>query len=512
SSNGFGKRLAARGDPSEWSGGGVDAPDMERGALTPRGRWELKTGRKKFTAQSLLASPRSPSAGHQARLATSQAQSPPPKWGLHARGRAARMDMGMAGSLEAEAAAGPAAEGESDPALLPRGPRAFYEARSYESQWLLTRMIAFGVVANDCYQKLLDYLEASAYPIPAPVRAYKLDFRWAAAYQNIRFLVLVCAIQIEQEGGPEVLKLVALPRPSAGEGEIVVRNRFSGVNFIDTYFREGVYKAPLPHQLGAEGAGEVVEVGAGVDGFAVGDAVVYLGTQNTYAQYAVASAAKAFKIDPATIPLDIAAAALVQGLTAHTLVTRSYEVKSGDWVLVQAGAGGTGRLIIQMAKAFGANVITTVSNKEKAEVASKAGADHVILYTEESVPESVKKIVPEGVHVVYDGVGKATFDGSMQSLRRLGTMVSFGNASGTVPPVRLLDLSPKNLTILRPQLYGYIVTDEERQRHMGALVELLSQKKLDIHVFKTYDLADVAQAHIDLQGRKTMGKLLIKID
>ncbi|KAJ1648248.1 hypothetical protein J3B02_002024 [Coemansia erecta] len=320
------------------------------------------------------------------------------------------------------------------------------------------------------------------------------------------------SIQIEQEGGPEVLKLVTLPRPSAGEGEIVVKNQFSGVNFIDTYFREGVYKAPLPHQLGAEGAGKVVEVGKAVNGFAVGDSVVYLGNQNTYAQYAVASAAKAFKIDPAAIPLETAAAALLQGLTAHTLVTRSYAVKSGDWVLVQAGAGGTGRLIIQMAKAFGANVIATVSNKEKAAVARKAGADHIILYTEESVSESVKGIVPEGVHVVYDGVGKATFEGSMQSLRRLGTMVSFGNASGTVPPVKLLDLTPKNLTILRPQLYGYITTDEERQRHIGALVELLSQKKLDIHIYKTYALSDVAQAHIDLQSRKTAGKLLIKIE
>ncbi|KAJ1841487.1 hypothetical protein LPJ57_010293, partial [Coemansia sp. RSA 486] len=326
--NGFGKRLAARGNPSEWaggSGGGVDTPDMEHGSLTPRGRWELKTGRKKFTAQSLLTSPRSPGFGQQAQLGRSQAQSPP-KWGLHARGQtptAGNPDSESAVEAEAEA------EAENDPALLPRGPRAFYEARSYESQWLLTRIIGFNVLANDYYQRLLDYLEASAYPIPASVRAYKLDFRWAAAYQNIRFFALVClalwlyiqmqAIQIEQEGGPEVLKLVTLPRPSAGQGEIVVKNQFSGVNFIDTYFREGVYKAPLPHQLGAEGAGEVVEVGAGVDGFAVGDAVVYLGNQNTYAQYAAASAAKAFKIDPTAIPLDIAAAALLQGLTAHTL-------------------------------------------------------------------------------------------------------------------------------------------------------------------------------------------------
>ncbi|KAJ1648249.1 hypothetical protein LPJ64_000405 [Coemansia asiatica] len=185
-SNGFSKRLAARGDPSEWasSAGGANTPDMEHGALTPRGRWELKTGRKKFTAQSLLASPRSSGSPIHMQQARSQMQSPP-KWGLHARGQ----QTSIAGSLESDANA---ADGsEYDPALLPRGPRAFYEARSYESQWLLTRIIAFNAVANDYYQKLLDYLEASAYPIPASVRAYKLDFRWAAAYQNIRFLALV---------------------------------------------------------------------------------------------------------------------------------------------------------------------------------------------------------------------------------------------------------------------------------------------------------------------------------
>ncbi|KAJ2782122.1 hypothetical protein GGI15_003015 [Coemansia interrupta] len=320
------------------------------------------------------------------------------------------------------------------------------------------------------------------------------------------------AIQIEQEGGPEVLQLTTLPKPTAGPGELVVRNHYSGVNFIDTYFREGVYKLPLPHQLGAEAAGEVVEVGEGIEGFAVGDAVAYLGTQNTYAQYSIAALNKTFKIDPAVLSYDVAAAILLQGLTAHTLVTRAYEVKQGDWILVQAGAGGTGRLIIQMAKHLGANVIATVSSTEKAQVARAAGADHVILYSEESVPESVKNIVPEGVHAVFDGVGKSTFEGSIESLRRLGSMVSFGNASGTVPPFKVLDLAPKNLTLLRPQLYGYIATEEERQRHIGELMDLIGQDKLDVHIFKTYKLDEVAQAHIDLQGRKTTGKLVIKID
>ncbi|KAJ1900377.1 hypothetical protein LPJ66_001516 [Kickxella alabastrina] len=320
------------------------------------------------------------------------------------------------------------------------------------------------------------------------------------------------AIQFEQIGGPEVLKVVEVAKPAVGPGQLLVRNRFAGVNFIDTYFRSGVYPVTLPSSLGQEASGEVIEVGVGVEGFTAGDAVVYLGSSNTYAQYSLADATKAIKIDTSVIPLDIAAAAFLQGLTALSLVTRSYTVKQGDWVLVQAGAGGTGRLLVQLAKHYGANVIATVSNEEKAAVARKAGADHIILYTQESVPESVKKIVEEGVHVVYDGVGQSTFDGSIQSLRRLGSMVSFGNASGTVPPVKLFDLTPKNLTLLRPSLYGYLVTEEERHRHLNELVELLAAKKLDIRVFKTYDLADAAQAHIDLQGRKTTGKLLLRID
>ncbi|KAI8325825.1 alcohol dehydrogenase zinc-binding domain-containing protein [Martensiomyces pterosporus] len=319
------------------------------------------------------------------------------------------------------------------------------------------------------------------------------------------------AIQFTEIGGPEVLKLVEVPKPQAKAGEILVRNRFAGVNFIDTYFRTGVYPVSLPAFLGQEGSGEVVEVGDGVEGFRTGDSVAYLSRGDSYAQYSVATASRAVKLDTSEIPLDVAAASLIQGLTAHTLVTRSYEVKKGDWVLVQAGAGGTGRLLVQLSKHFGANVIATVSNEEKAQVAREAGADHIIFYTHESVPDKVKEIVPEGVHVVYDGVGKATYEGSTQSLRRLGSMVSFGNASGTVPPVNILELGAKNITLQRPRLYGYLVTDEEFERHLSELFELIAQKKLDIQIFKTYGLADAAQAHADLQGRKTTGKVLISI-
>ncbi|KAJ2358201.1 hypothetical protein GGF43_000980, partial [Coemansia sp. RSA 2618] len=242
------------------------------------------------------------------------------------------------------------------------------------------------------------------------------------------------AIQFEQVGGPEVLKLVEIPRPTAGPGEIVVRNRFAGVNFIDTYFRSGVYPSKLPGMLGQEAAGEVAEIGSDVSNLEVGDAVAYLGNQDTYAQYSVTTASRATKFNPSQISMETAAATLLQGLTAHTLVTRSYAVSPGDWVLVQAGAGGTGRLLIQICKHLGARVIATTSNEAKAEIARHAGADHVINYAEDSVPEAVHRIVPEGVHAVFDGVGKATFAGSIASLRREGSMVSFGNASGTVPP------------------------------------------------------------------------------
>ncbi|KAJ2762867.1 hypothetical protein IWQ56_004953 [Coemansia nantahalensis] len=320
------------------------------------------------------------------------------------------------------------------------------------------------------------------------------------------------AVQFERHGGPEVLQVVEVPRPTPGPGEIAVRNRFAGVNFIDTYYRSGLYEAPLPDTLGEEGVGEVVAVGEGVAKPRVGDTVAYLSKQRTYAQYATTLAARAVTIDAAAIPLETAAAMLIQGLTAHTLVTRAYAVGPGDWVLVQAGAGGTGRLVVQLCKQLGAHVIATVSTEDKADVARRAGADHVIRYTEEPVPEAVQRIVGDGVHVVFDGVGAATFDGSLAALRREGTMVSFGNASGAVPPVRLFALTPKNLRLLRPALFSYLVTDAEYQRHLSAVVELVRDGRLDVQVFRAYPLEDAAQAHADLQARKTTGKLLLRIE
>ncbi|KAI9476820.1 NADPH:quinone reductase [Coemansia sp. RSA 989] len=314
------------------------------------------------------------------------------------------------------------------------------------------------------------------------------------------------AIQFEQTGGPQVLQLRTIPVPTAGPGEIVVRNRYAGVNFIDTYFRSGVYPSKLPGQLGQEGAGQVHQVGSGVTGFQAGDQVVYLGNQDTYAQYAVTKASRAVKIASS---MEQAVALLLQGLTAHTLVTRSYRVAKGDWVLVQAGAGGTGRLLVQMCKQLGAHVIATASTEAKAQVAKDAGADHAISY--QGVSEAVRRLVPDGVHVVYDGVGKATFAESLKSLRREGSMVSFGNASGVVPPVSLLDLSAQNIKLLRPRLYGYIVEDDEFKLHLNAVLRMLEQGKLDVQVHKVYELKEAGLAHADLESRRTTGKLLLSI-
>ncbi|KAJ2490525.1 hypothetical protein IWW37_003085 [Coemansia sp. RSA 2050] len=319
------------------------------------------------------------------------------------------------------------------------------------------------------------------------------------------------AITVDHVGGPEVMQLVERPMPAPpGPGEVLVRNHFAGVNYIDTYFRSGLYPAQLPTTLGNEASGIVSDVGPGVTEVQVGDHVAYLASQDAYAQYAKAKASRVVKLDP-ELPLDTAAAVLLQGLTAHTLVTRAYAVNPGDWVLVHAGAGGTGRLLIQLCRHFGATVITTVSSEEKAQIARAAGAHHVILYTEASVPEAVHKIIPEGVHAVFDGVGKATFEGSLHSLRVEGSMVSFGNSSGAVPPVHLFELSQKNLKLLRPRLYGYLITDEDHRRHVAEVFRLLKEKVIDIHIFNSYDLSDAARAHSDLEGRKTTGKLLLRL-
>ena len=317
------------------------------------------------------------------------------------------------------------------------------------------------------------------------------------------------AIQISKTGGPEVLELVEIPRPEPKSGEVLVRIAASGVNFIDTYFREGRYPSPLPLIPGQEAAGIVEAVGPDVSGFAVGDQVAWNGTRGTYAEYACASAKDLLHI-PAGMNLDEAAAVLLQGLTAHYLIYDTYSVRRGDTVLAHAGAGGVGLLITQMLKMLGATVITTVSTEEKAALSREAGADHVILYTQESFLDAVKKIAPEGLPVVYDSVGKTTFEDSLKCLRPRGLMALYGGSSGAVPPFDLIRLSTMgSLYVTRPTLKDYVQTRAELERRAHDVFTWVADGKLKVRIGHRYSLAEAQQAHIDLQGRKTTGKVLI---
>ncbi|KAK9767002.1 hypothetical protein K7432_003514 [Basidiobolus ranarum] len=317
------------------------------------------------------------------------------------------------------------------------------------------------------------------------------------------------AIQIQKTGGVEVLNYtdVSIPKPS--KNELLVKNHAIGVNYIDTYHRTGLYTLPLPLILGREGAGIVEAVGEQVTDFKVGDRVAYVAA-GSYAEYGLSQEDKTAKL-PESVDYDVGAASLLQGLTALSLAKESYKVKPDDWILVHAAAGGVGLLFTQLCKHFGANVIGTTSTPEKAEIARKAGADHVINYTKDDVVAEVKKITDgKGVHAVFDGVGKQTFDISLASLRRCGTLVSYGNASGKVDNFDISRLSVGNYKLLRPTLFNYIVTKEEFQPLVDELFDLIGNKKLNIKIFQTYPLKDAAQAHQDLEGRKTTGKLILK--
>jgi NADPH2:quinone reductase len=317
------------------------------------------------------------------------------------------------------------------------------------------------------------------------------------------------AIEVKKTGGPEVLELVEIPRPEAKAGEVLVRIAASGVNFIDTYFREGRYPAQLPFIPGQEAAGVLEELGEGVTGFAVGDHVAWNGTRGTYAEYACAPAKDLLHV-PKEMSLDDAAAVLLQGLTAHYLVHDTYRVQRGDTVLAHAGAGGVGLLITQMLKMIGARVITTVSTEEKAELSRGVGADEVVLYTQESFVDAVKRIVPEGLPVVYDSVGKTTFEDSLKCLRPRGLMALYGGSSGAVPSFDLIRLSTMgSLYVTRPTLKDYVQTREELERRARDVSGWVVEGKLKVRIGHRYSLAEAQQAHIDLQARKTTGKVLI---
>jgi NADPH2:quinone reductase len=320
------------------------------------------------------------------------------------------------------------------------------------------------------------------------------------------------AIQISQTGGPEVLVWAELPTPSPKPGEALIHVEAIGVNFIDVYFREGRYPAALPFVPGQEAAGTVVAVGEGVTSVAPGDRVAWCGIPGTYAEFALAPAARLVTI-PDTVSATDAAAAMLQGMTAHYLAHSTYAIKPGDTVLIHAGAGGTGLLLTQMAKKLGARVFTTVSTQEKAELSRKAGADETILYTQCDFAAEVKRLTGNaGLPVVYDSVGRSTFEQSLTCLRPRGTMVLFGGASGAVPPFDLIRLSTMgSLYVTRPTLKDYIATREDLESRAADVLSWLADGSLKLTTEHTYSLRDAAQAHRDLESRKTTGKVLLTL-
>src|SRR5512135_1008122 len=318
-------------------------------------------------------------------------------------------------------------------------------------------------------------------------------------------------IRFHQLGGPEVLRVEDLPTAAPGPGEARVRHTAVGVNFIDTYHRTGLYKVPLPSGLGSEAAGVVEAVGPGVTHVAAGDRVAYAGgAPGSYAQFRVMPADRLVRL-PADIGDRPAAAAMLKGMTVQYLVTRTYPVKAGDTVLLHAAAGGVGLIASQWLKALGATVIGTVGSDAKAELARSHGCDHVIIYTREDFAARVREITDgRGVPVVYDPVGQSTFTGSLDCLRPRGLMVSFGNASGPVPPVDLLQLSSRgSLFITRPTLFHYTSNRPELEATAADLFAMMRSGKVKVEPSAAYPLAEAAQCHRDLEARRTTGSLLL---
>lgn len=318
------------------------------------------------------------------------------------------------------------------------------------------------------------------------------------------------AIQIGRTGGPEVLQLVDLPVPRPGPGQVLVRVHAAGINFIDTYVREGRYPATLPLVPGQEAAGTVEALGAGVEGFAPGDRVAWNGTRGTYAEYALAPASDLLQL-PGGISFEQAAAALLQGLTADYLACSTYPIQPGDTVLIHAGAGGVGLLLTQMAKAIGARVLTTVSTEVKAELSRDAGADRVIFYTRESFADAVKDDTGgKGLPVVYDSVGKTTFEDSLKCLRPRGLLALYGASSGAVPPFDLIRLSTAgSLYVTRPTLKDYVATRAELEARAEKVFRLVAEGALKVRIGQRYPLEEAQRAHRDLEGRRTTGKSLL---
>ena len=318
------------------------------------------------------------------------------------------------------------------------------------------------------------------------------------------------AIQIKQTGGPEVLEHVDLPIPEPKPNEAVIKIAAAGVNFIDVYQREGRYKVPVPFIAGQEAAGVVTAVGADVKAVKSGDRVGFCGVRGAYAEYAAVAADRLLPIPQGVSERD-AAAAMLQGMTAHYLVHDTFSLQRGQTALVHAAAGGVGLLLVQMARNIGAHVIGTVSTEEKAKLAREAGADEIIFYTQTDFEAETKWLTGgKGVDVVYDSVGKTTFEKGLNVLRPRGMMALFGGSSGAVPPFDPIVLSQKgSLFLTRPTLHHYTIAREELMARAESVFGMIAAGKLKLRVEHVYELADAQRAHRDLEGRKTTGKLLL---
>jgi len=318
------------------------------------------------------------------------------------------------------------------------------------------------------------------------------------------------AIQVSRTGGPEVLELVELPVPEAKGNAAIVKIAASGINFIDIYFREGRYKAVVPFVPGQEAAGEVVAIGPDVTTVRVGDRVAYCGVMGSYAEYSAVPADRLIRV-PEGVSFQQAAAAMLQGMTAHYLSHSTFPLQKGQAALVHAAAGGVGLLLVQMAHHIGARVIGTVSTEEKARLARDAGADEIIQYTTSDFETETRKLTDgKGVDVIYDSVGKTTFEKGLNVLKPRGYMVLFGGSSGAVPPFDLIQLSQKgSLYVTRPTLVHYFATREELELRSQAVFGMIKAGTLKLRIEHTYPLGKAPQAHRDLESRKTTGKLLL---
>jgi NADPH2:quinone reductase len=319
------------------------------------------------------------------------------------------------------------------------------------------------------------------------------------------------AIRIHATGGREKMVYEDVPVPSPAAGQALVKIHAIGLNFIDVYFRTGLYKAALPFTPGMEAAGTVESVGEGVDKLKSGDRVAYAMALGAYAEYALVDNSSLVAL-PDSLDYDSAAAVMLQGLTAHYLTHSTFPLKKGDTVLLHAAAGGVGLLLIQIAKRIGARVIGTVSTEEKAALARAAGADHIILYSRDDFEQEVRRITDgAGVNVVFDSVGRTTFEKSLNCLKRRGMLVLFGQSSGTVPPIDPGILNTKgSLYITRPGLAHYTATREELMWRAGDILKWVSEKSLQVHIDRIYSLKEAAQAHQALEERKTVGKVLLR--